>query len=246
MLKPIGIIHSCFSEKFGTPRQGVMAKTSRAVIELRKAFSESWLDGLEKYSHCWVIFLFNQNKNDMIKAKVNPPKLMGEAVGVFATRAPYRPCPIGLTAARIRKIEGTCIFLSGVDVIDNTPILDIKPYHHLDCVSDVTTPSLPLYKVHIAVTYDKDVLENFEKYLKNFEFGKTNRTGGAGPFRFYDTKEEFLETVEACIKIDPRTIQQIKQEHGGMYQIIIDNFEITYKFTSEESVTIAGMDYVRS
>lgn len=75
----------------------------------------------------WIIFHFH--KNDLFtKAKVSPPRLKGQRVGVFSTRSPHRPCPIGLSLVEIQKVEGSCIYFLGTDMVDGTPVLDIKPY----------------------------------------------------------------------------------------------------------------------
>ncbi len=89
---------------------------------------EQALEGLEEFSHLWVLYWFHQNSNARYHAKVHPPRLEGASIGVFATRSPHRPNPIGLSLVKIEKIDGAQIFVSGVDFIDGTPILDLKPY----------------------------------------------------------------------------------------------------------------------
>ncbi|XP_060055103.1 tRNA (adenine(37)-N6)-methyltransferase isoform X2 [Erinaceus europaeus] len=84
--------------------------------------------GLEQFSHIWVLFVFHKNGHLSCKAKVQPPRLNGAKVGVFATRSPHRPSAIGLTLAKLEKVEGGAVYLSGIDMIHGTPILDIKPY----------------------------------------------------------------------------------------------------------------------
>jgi tRNA-Thr(GGU) m(6)t(6)A37 methyltransferase TsaA len=125
----IGVIESCYRDKFGTPRQPGLAPSSWARLQFKKEWQpELALQGLEGFSHLWVIFLFHQNTNLRYHAKVHPPRMGGEQIGVFATRSPHRPNPIGLSLVKIEKIEGDSIFLSGVDLVDGTPVLDIKPY----------------------------------------------------------------------------------------------------------------------
>ena len=91
-------------------------------------FPERRADGLAGFSHVWVIFLFHKNKNAAVKPKVAPPKLDGARVGVFSTRAPYRPNPIGLSLARLDRVDGDTLYFSGLDLIDGTPVLDVKPH----------------------------------------------------------------------------------------------------------------------
>ncbi|XP_069482488.1 tRNA (adenine(37)-N6)-methyltransferase isoform X2 [Ambystoma mexicanum] len=97
--------------------------------------------GLDQFSHVWVLFVFHQNGHMSCKAKVQPPRLNGAKTGVFSTRSPHRPNAIGLTLAKLEKVEGGTIYLSGIDMIQGTPVLDIKPY-----IADYDSPhhaSLP-------------------------------------------------------------------------------------------------------
>ncbi|XP_049576295.1 tRNA (adenine(37)-N6)-methyltransferase [Syngnathus scovelli] len=128
---PIGYIHSCFSEKNGTPRQPTVCGSSRAELRLQHSVfnnPEHALLGLEQFSHIWVIFLFHKNGHLSHKAKVKPPRLNGERVGLYSTRSPHRPNALGLTLAKLDKIVGDTILLSDIDMIAGTPVLDIKPY----------------------------------------------------------------------------------------------------------------------
>ncbi|XP_061626817.1 tRNA (adenine(37)-N6)-methyltransferase isoform X3 [Phyllopteryx taeniolatus] len=128
---PIGYIHSCFSEKNGTPRQPTVCGPSRAELRLQHSVfnnPDHALVGLEHFSHIWVIFLFHKNGHLSHKAKVKPPRLNGEKVGLYATRSPHRPNALGLTLAKLDKIVGDTIHLSDIDMIAGTPVLDIKPY----------------------------------------------------------------------------------------------------------------------
>ncbi len=127
--EPIGYIETCFKEKFGTPRQPGLAPASWGILRLRKDLNlADALSGLEEFSHLWLIWIFHQNTNKGIKTKVHPPRLQGKKIGLFATRTPHRPNPIGLSAVKIEKILGNEIYLSGVDLVSGTPVLDIKPY----------------------------------------------------------------------------------------------------------------------
>lgn len=130
----IGIIHSCFKEKFGIPRQPGLAPLATAELELLSPYNDrDALDGLESCSHIWLQFVFHANKRDEWKPKVKPPRLGGnKSLGVFATRSPTRPAPIGLSVVKLVGIverDGKLLLqLSGVDLLDGTPVLDIKPY----------------------------------------------------------------------------------------------------------------------
>ncbi|MFI5390738.1 MAG: tRNA (N6-threonylcarbamoyladenosine(37)-N6)-methyltransferase TrmO [Bacteriovoracales bacterium] len=128
----IGIIHSCFKQKFGTPRQSGLSKNSYGTIEIFKEFShEDIIRGLESFSHIWVLFHFHKAKT--WNPTVRPPRLGGkEKVGVFASRSPFRPNAVGMSVLKIkdtkRKDGQIFIDVSGLDILDKTPLLDIKPY----------------------------------------------------------------------------------------------------------------------
>src|SRR5262249_16291394 len=126
---PIGYVRSVFDHKFGTPRQGGLAPHSRASLLLEPVWPHKGLfDELEGFSHAWLISVFHQSKNTNVPSKIHPPRLEGKTVGVLASRSPHRPNNIGLTLARIERVEGDTLHFSGVDLVDGTPILDIKPY----------------------------------------------------------------------------------------------------------------------
>jgi len=132
--EPIGVIHSCFKEKFGIPRQPGLVPAASARMELFPGHvpPES-LKGIEKYSHLWVVTIFHKTMGLNKKSSVRPPRLGGNRrIGVFSTRSPFRPNPIGISAVEIdeiRKQSGKMeIHLKGVDFLDGTPVLDIKPY----------------------------------------------------------------------------------------------------------------------
>uniref|UniRef100_A0AAY5L7L1 tRNA methyltransferase O n=1 Tax=Esox lucius TaxID=8010 RepID=A0AAY5L7L1_ESOLU len=106
---PIGYISSCFSAKNGTPRQPTICGPSRATLQIRRSVfnnPEHSLIGLENYSHVWVVFLFHENGHLSYKAKVTPPRLNGQKVGVYSTRSPHRPNALGLTLAKLDKVAG--------------------------------------------------------------------------------------------------------------------------------------------
>ena len=125
----IGRISSPFTEKFGTPRQSNLVKNTESTIELREDLNPDIFDGIDAYSHVWILFVFDRNgETEFRKTKVHPPRLGGAAVGVFATRSPHRPNPIGLSLARVVRREGRRLTLNGLDLLDGTAILDIKPH----------------------------------------------------------------------------------------------------------------------
>lgn len=159
----IGIIHSCFKEKFGIPRQPGLAPLAKARLELLPPYNElAALDGLENCSHLWVQFVFHANKREEWKPKVKPPRLGGnKTLGVFATRSPTRPSPIGLSVCTLEGIvqEGTRLWLElgGVDLLDGTPVLDIKPYvPYVDLVPEAINRFAEAAPVLVPVSFTPD------------------------------------------------------------------------------------------
>ena len=129
LFRAIGILESCFKEKFGAPRQPLLVPAATAKLKVRKEFiPEQSLKGLEEFSHVWLLSYFHLNTNKNFLSTVHPTRLKGKTVGVFASRSPHRPSPIGVSVAKLESIEGDTLYLSGTDLVDGTPILDIKPY----------------------------------------------------------------------------------------------------------------------
>lgn len=132
--EPIGIVRSCFREKFGIPRQPGLAPAARATLELLPTYAQpAIVRGLEDFSHLWLLFVFHGIPGGRWQPTVRPPRLGGNRrLGVFATRSPFRPNPLGLSAVRLERIASRpgriTLHLAGVDLLDGTPVLDIKPY----------------------------------------------------------------------------------------------------------------------
>ena len=134
-LKVIAHIKTDFPTKFGIPRQSGLVKTAKGTIVFEPEYrTADALRGIEEYSHLWLLWEFSENTEEGWSPTVRPPRLGGnKRVGVFATRSPFRPNPIGLSCVKLEKVIygtplGTVIEVSGVDLLDSTPIYDIKPY----------------------------------------------------------------------------------------------------------------------
>ncbi len=134
-LKPIAYMRNAFAEKFGVPRQSGLAPELTGEIVFEKPYrNRDAFRGLEGYSHLWLIWGFSATVVEEWSPTVRPPRLGGnKRMGVFATRSPFRPNPIGLSCVKIEKIDydvsnGPVLTVSGADLIDGTPIYDIKPY----------------------------------------------------------------------------------------------------------------------
>lgn len=131
-LSPIAYIHTEFPEKFGVPRQSGLAGSLCGTIVFEPEYrNPDALRGLEGFSHLWLIWGFSANRHEDWQPTVRPPRLGGnERMGVFATRSPYRPNPLGLSCVEIESInmDTSTIYVRGADLMDGTPIYDIKPY----------------------------------------------------------------------------------------------------------------------
>ncbi len=125
---PIGVFHCQARYPYDVPRQGVLAAENTGWIELDEGRNfETALADLDGFSRIWVLFLFDRNDGQW-RPKVQPPRYAQHRIGVFATRSPYRPNPIGLSCVEVLEVRGRCIKIQGHDLLDGTPILDVKPY----------------------------------------------------------------------------------------------------------------------
>lgn len=163
---PIGEIHTCFKEKFGIPRQPNLVKEAPGKLIFYPEFArEEAVRELTGFSHIWLLFCFHQSVdkagNRTWSSMVRPPRLGGnKKVGVFASRSPFRPNPIGMSCVALDKVEitdqGPVLHLTGVDLLDRTPILDIKPYlPYSDVIQDARdgfAPAPPRTPLEVVFT----------------------------------------------------------------------------------------------
>lgn len=133
-IKPIAVIHNDFKEKFGIPRQsGILDKFLSTIVFEKEFRDENALRGIEEFSHLWLIWGFSKAERKTWSPTVRPPRLGGnKRIGVFATRSPFRPNSLGLSSVELKEVKktenGTVLIVSGADLLDGTPIYDIKPY----------------------------------------------------------------------------------------------------------------------
>ena len=161
-MEPIGYMQTCFKEKFGIPRQPGLVTGAEGTLKLRDdPFLVNAVKSLEGFSHLWVIFVFHEHDAKNWKPSIRPPRLGGtKKVGVLASRSPHRPNPIGLSAVKLEKIDfdapnGVAIHVSGVDVLDGTPVLDIKPYiAYADALSGTSSgwADAPILRTEVEFT----------------------------------------------------------------------------------------------
>lgn len=195
LVSPVGIVRSCFKEKFAIPRQPHLAPAARGVLELLPPFDQGEaVQGLEQVSHVWFLFLFHQALEDKPRLKVRPPRLGGnQSVGVFSTRATHRPNGIGQSVVRLEKVEPGRLHLSGIDLLDGTPVLDIKPYvPYADAVADARNDMADAPPSLIAVDWQDGALHLARQHAL--------RLG-----------EPLVELIEQCLAQDPRPAYQQPQ-----------------------------------
>lgn len=200
-MEPIGYVQSCFKDRFGTPRQPGLVPSATAFLKIDSKWQPSQsLQGLESYSHLWVIFVFHKNTNQRFHAKVHPPRLEGQSIGVFATRSPHRPNPIGLSVVKIQQVESDGIWVSGQDIVDGSPILDIKPY--LPAIEKITDASGSWTDNIQAKEYQLIWSESSIQTLKEWQ--------AVEPALGHNLKN----LVEETIRLDPRPTVYKKSEPG--------------------------------
>ncbi|EOD26336.1 hypothetical protein EMIHUDRAFT_205328 [Emiliania huxleyi CCMP1516] len=186
--RPIGHIESCFVERRGTPRQGLLVPDARARLRLdpRAVQPAAALEGLEGFSH------------------VHPPGLLGGSIGLFATRTPHRPNPIGLSLAALLHVEGGTLLLGGADLIDGTPVLDVKPYLLHDAPAGATVPSW------CAARSDASRIASV-----HFTAAAEAQLAAAvadGSLRFYTDLETARSAISQMLQLDIRSLEFVTLE----------------------------------
>ncbi|SBS26168.1 putative tRNA (adenine(37)-N6)-methyltransferase [Marinomonas aquimarina] len=203
----IGVVHSCYKQKFGIPRQPGLVTEASGSIELLPPFNRlDVLDGLDDFSHIWVHFIFHECMNDTWKAKIRPPRLGGkEKMGIFATRATHRPNPLGLSVVAIKGVrkEGKRVFIDiiGADLLDQTPIVDIKPYlPYADALLEAKGGFAPLPTILKPVMFSELALEQANSYKETYQ-------------------RDLIPLIEQVISQDPRPsyLAGLKgRDHGNL------------------------------
>ncbi len=161
-MKIIARIQTDFKDKFGIPRQsGRVPSLSGRIVFEKEYQNPDALRGLDGFSHLWLIFDFSQSHRDQWSPTVRPPRLGGNRrIGVFASRSPFRPNPIGLSVVKLERIEKGDLIVSGVDLLDGTPIYDIKPYlPFADAIPDAVGGYAADFEDYtLAVEFPEDLL----------------------------------------------------------------------------------------
>lgn len=224
----IGVIQSPFSEKFGIPRQPGLTTNMKSSIVLDREFCcPEIVDSLVLSSHIWLIFVFSECYQKGWKNKVRPPRLGGnQKVGVFATRAPFRPSPIGISAVKLDAIRHEknqlTIDVTGADLLNNTPILDIKPYipysdSIVDASNQLAEHFTPLTQ---PIFFSAQAQQRCEHYL-------------------LESGESLSLIIEQVLRCDPRPAYHCDQSRE--YGVALYNLNIRWQI-AEDRIDVLSID----
>lgn len=170
-LDPIGMVRSCFGGKFGVPRQPGLCPSAWGRLVFHEAYrSPEAIRGIDGFSHLWLIFGFHETLAQGWKPTVRPPRLGGnERVGVFASRSTFRPNGLGLSLVKLEGVdltaaEGPVLLLGGLDLLDGTPVYDVKPYlSYAEALPDATTGFAREEIRRLPVEVDRAATEDFQR-----------------------------------------------------------------------------------
>lgn len=166
-IKPIAYIKNPFKDKFGIPRQSGKSDVLSTIVFEKEFQSEVAVKEIDGFSHLWLIFGFSKTEGKYLLS-VRPPRLGGnKKVGVFASRSPYRPNSLGLSSVKLEKVDKGCLIVSGADLLDGTPIYDIKPYlTFTDCHVDAKCGYAEEFFDYKLKVENVELLDGLEKTVK--------------------------------------------------------------------------------
>lgn len=225
-VEPIGYISSCFKEKFGIPRQPLLAPAATGVIELVSPYNKAEaLVGLEEVSHIWLLFIFNQAIEDKIRLKVRPPRLGGnKSLGVFATRSNFRPNSIGQSVVKLDRIIDNRLYVSGIDLLDKTPIIDIKPYvPYADSLVDAYNNIAKEAPPQLQVIWSQEALAQVSLHSQRLE-------------------SSLQDLIEQCLMQNPKPAYQ-KVIPNKQYGMRLWDIDIKWHYLNDNLIEILIISY---
>lgn len=219
----IGIIRSCYLQKFGIPRQPGIATAAEAELELLPPYNqENTVRGLDNFSHIWVHFIFHKTLEEGWKPTIRPPRLGGKKrMGIFATRSTHRPNPIGLSVVKLKAIKRgngkLIIHLGAADFLDGTPVIDIKPYlPYADLLPDayggVTAASTEIMSVYFS--------EKAKKIAKQYE---------------HNTKRQLVTLITQILGQDPRPAY-LRETTGRRHGIALWDINVVWESEGDQFI----------
>ena len=240
-LFPIGTVSSVYAKRSGTPRQPGLVESAESRIDIVPELNQA-IDSIDKFSHVWVLFMFHKNTNiskrlkakhpfDGLKLMVEPPKAGGQKVGVLSCRTPHRPNPIGLSLCRVVRVEKGAIIVSGLDCLDGTPVVDIKPY--LPIVEVVPDAQVPHW-IYQGIDEDRKVTVEWQCERKLNFVPKSGQ------------EENALRVIEETLSRDIRSSHQIRlgsqMEGDWTGQLNLADMTVHYAVSPEKLVKILHVE----
>ncbi len=220
-IEPIGIIKSCYKQKFGIPRQPGLVPLATATLELCGEYNQAdMVRGLECFSHVWLLFEFHATSSLQWQSLVRPPRLGGNRrIGVFASRSMFRPNSLGLSVCKLEYVDthsgSVLLGLSGIDVLDNTPVFDIKPYlPYADAIDDA-------YGGYAA---EKPAIQH-DVIFSELALSQCKRIQ-------QDIKVSLIMLIRQILQQDPRPA--FHQDSDREYVMQLYDFDITWRYSSKK------------
>ena len=221
----IGFMHSPYREKFGIPRQPNLVDVESYIEFVAPYHDILAFEGIEQFSHLWILWNFHANKQqkeheNKFRAQVRPPRLGGNAkIGVFATRSMYRPSPIGLSVVRFKQVKkvgkALRLYVTGSDLLDGTPILDIKPYiQYSDAIMDAQSAYAENAPVKKQVQWSEQAEQSKNDLLQSKKM-----------------TEQMIHEIEEVLSFDPSPAYQHDEER--IYGMSFDRFNISFMIKTE-------------
>ncbi|NNG82418.1 tRNA (N6-threonylcarbamoyladenosine(37)-N6)-methyltransferase TrmO [Acinetobacter sp. ANC 5378] len=222
----IGYMNSPYREKFGIPRQPNLVQVE-SYVEMLEPYNDLLaFEGINEFSHLWLIWQFHENKNQQdnpkFRPQVRPPRLGGnKKIGVFATRSMYRPAPMGLSVVQLKEVKkvgkSVRVYVTGSDLLDGTPIIDIKPYiQYSDAVLDAESGYAQDEPERMAVIWTESAEQQKQDLMK---CQKLN--------------EQLVNELEQVLSLDPRPAYQNDPER--IYKMNFANFDVSF---------LVGLDHI--
>ena len=252
----IGKVHSPYKEKFAIPRQPGLVSCSKGVIELiDQANNIDLVRGLEQFSHIWVLFVFHATQQQGWKPLVRPPRLGGnKKMGVLATRSTFRPNPIGMSVVKLDKISASnnkvSIHISGLDLLDQTPVIDIKPYIAYSDIVSTSVVSSDIINTDLINTdlVTTNLTTTDKKCNPSADFAQSATISKLTVSFSHNAKQRLivlnsqhpeLETfISQVLAQDPRPAYKQNKSDDKIYGMTLYQFNITWKMMSLDQVQV--------
>lgn len=231
-LTPVAIIHTPYKEKFSVPRQANLVQDGTGIVELLPPYNTpEAVRGLEQFSHIWLIFQFDKILTGKWQPTVRPPRLGGnQRIGVFASRATHRPNPLGLSKVALKQIEcrngKVLLHLGSVDLVDGTPIFDIKPYVAYADSEPHAQSGFAQEKpqTHLNVIFSEAAQSAVQKQVK--------------------LRPHFQRFIAEVLQQDPRPAYQQGQYNERIYGVNLYEFNVRFQFVDENTVCVIDIERV--